>query len=166
MSHVVVTSPDTAKTRAFYEQYLGFRLSDYLSERMCFMRCSTDHHSLAIAQHDNVSVNHVSFEMRGIDEYLRGTGRLIRTGFEPLWGPGRHSAGDNTYAYFQDPNGYVVEYTTELEQILDEDAWQPRIWPTDNEYADQWGTGGSGEDLYALKNKGTPDEGLWTSVPV
>ena len=99
---------------AFYEKHLGFRLSDWLSDRMAFLRCSTEHHSLAIAKRTKVSLNHVSFEMRGIDEYLRGTGRLLRHGHKPLWGPGRHSAGDNTFSYFSDPHGNVVEYTTEL----------------------------------------------------
>jgi catechol 2,3-dioxygenase-like lactoylglutathione lyase family enzyme len=166
LSHVVVNAPNIETTKAFYEDYLGFRLSDWLTDRMCFLRCSSDHHSLAIAQRPASSLNHVSFEMRGIDEYMRGTGRLVRHGHRPLWGPGRHSAGDNTYSYFNDPHGNVVEYTTELEQITDEDAWTPRIWPATSEYSDQWGTAGSGEDLYALKSASEPDAGLWVPAPV
>ena len=53
--------------------------------------------------------------MRGIDEYMRGTGRLLRAGVEKVWGPGRHMAGNNTFSYFLDPHGNTVEYTTELE---------------------------------------------------
>ena len=34
-----------------------------------------------------------------------------------MWGPGRHGPGSNTFAYFQDPNGFVAEYTTALEEI-------------------------------------------------
>jgi len=166
LSHVVFNSTDVPKTMAFYERFLGFRLSDWLGDRMAFMRCSADHHSLAFAQRDRVSLNHVSFEMRGIDEYLRGTGRLVRHGHEPLWGPGRHSAGDNTFSYFADPLGNVVEYTTELAKITDEDAWVPRIWPVTPDYYDQWGTGGGLEDLYALDAIAVTDGGLWTPAPV
>jgi catechol 2,3-dioxygenase-like lactoylglutathione lyase family enzyme len=166
LSHVVINSTDVEKTMSFYETHLGFRLSDWLTDRMVFLRCSTDHHSLAIARRDKVSLNHVSFEMRGVDEYLRGTGRLLRHGHQPLWGPGRHSAGDNTFSYFCDPHGNVVEYTTELEKVHDEDAWTPRVWPSTPEYYDQWGTGGDLEDLIALDVKTEPDPGLWTPAPI
>jgi catechol 2,3-dioxygenase-like lactoylglutathione lyase family enzyme len=166
LSHVVINSTDVNLTKAFYETHLGFRLSDWLSNRMAFMRCSTEHHSLAIAHRDKVSLNHVSFEMRGVDEYLRGTGRLMRHGHKPLWGPGRHSAGDNTFSYFSDPHGNVVEYTTELQRITDEDGWTPCIWPTSPEYYDQWGTAGGLEDLFALDSVTQTDSGLWTPAPV
>ena len=65
--------------------------------------------------------------MRGIDEYMRGTGRLLRAGVEKIWGPGRHMAGNNTFSYFLDPHGNTVEYTTELEQV-DEDTWHPHLY--------------------------------------
>jgi len=166
LSHVVINSTNVQATKAFYEKHLGFRLSDWLTDRMVFLRCSAEHHSLAIAQRTKVTLNHVSFEMRGIDEYLRGTGRLLRHGHRPLWGPGRHSAGDNTFSYFADPHGNVVEYTTELERVLDEDKWTPRIWPATPDYYDQWGTAGGLEDLFALDSVTDTDSGLWIPAPI
>lgn len=165
LSHVVVNSPDVHATKLFYETYLGFRLSDWLEDKMCFMRVRRDHHILAIGQGPHTSLNHVSFEMRGIDEFMRGTGRLIRQGRPPVWGPGRHSAGDNTFSYFTDPVGNVVEYTTELERIEDDQAWRPRTFSTAPEEADQWGTGGPFEPMVpAMLN--TPDKGLWIPSPL
>ena len=49
LSHIVVNSPDAPALVAFYERYFGLRLSDWLEDRMAFLRCSADHHSLAIA---------------------------------------------------------------------------------------------------------------------
>jgi len=166
LSHVVVDTPNVVPLMAFYERYLGMRLSDWLEDRMCFLRCSEDHHSLALAQRGQAGINHVSFEMRDIDEYMRGTGRLVRAGHAPLWGPGRHSAGDNVYSYFAGPDEFVVEYTTALETIPDEDAWIPRIWPAVSDYADRWGTAGPGEDLFALAHRAPADAGLWVPAPV
>jgi len=166
LSHVVVNTTDVPKLQAFYEQHLSFRLSDWLADRMCFLRCGTQHHSFAITRGTDPRLNHISFELRGIDEYLRGTGRLVQAGHPPLWGPGRHSAGDNTYAYFADPDRNVVEYTTELECIADEDTWVPRIWPASRQYADQWGTAGPGEDLFALFGNSGKDNGLWVPPPI
>ncbi len=166
LSHVVLNSPDVQVVKAFYERYFALRLSDWLEDRMCFLRCSDDHHSLAIANNPTAGLNHVSFEMRDIDEYMRGTGRMTRHGHRPLWGPGRHSSGDNVYSYFAGPDDVVVEYTTALEKIPDEDTWVPRVWPATPGYADRWGTAGPGEDLFALWHRTPADPGLWVPPPV
>jgi len=167
LSHVVINSTDVAATKAFYETYLGFRLSDWLGDLMCFMRSGTQHHILAISRAPRVSLNHISFEMRGLDEYMRGSGRLMRAGHRPLWGPGRHGPGDNTFTYFLDPNENVVEYTTELETIEDDEAWEPRVFDsTSPQSQDQWGTGGSmTETMLPVLLKQT-DGGLWTPSPI
>jgi len=166
LSHVVINSTDVVATKQFYETHLGFKLSDWLEDRMCFMRTRIDHHILAISKGPHTSLNHVSFEMRGIDEYMRGSGRLIRAGNKPLWGPGRHGAGDNTFTYFLDPNGNVVEYTTELEKIQDSDAWEPRVFEATPEGADQWGTGGLITEAMIPAMFNDPDKGLWNSSPI
>jgi len=96
--------------------------------------------------------------MRGIDEYMRGNGRMIRAGHTLLWGPGRHGAGDNTFSYFNDVSGNVIEYTTELDLIVDEDAWQPRAWESTREQSDRWGTANN------ITEHLIP--GVWQSSPI
>ena len=91
LSHVVLNSPKPERMLAFYETHLGFRLSDTLNhpemgDIFYFMRCSPQHHSMAIARGPHTSLQHVSFELRGIDEYMFGTGRLIRAGLEEAMG--------------------------------------------------------------------------------
>ncbi|MEU0312117.1 VOC family protein [Nocardioides sp. NPDC006273] len=168
LSHVVINSTDVQATKAFYETHLGFRLSDWLGDLMCFMRSGPQHHILAISRAPSTSLNHISFEMRGVDEYMRGTGRMIRSGHRPLWGPGRHGAGDNTFSYFLDPLDNVIEYTTELETIPDDDTWEPRTFdPMLPETSDQWGTGGAmTEVMLPIMLKQRDDGGLWTPSPL
>jgi catechol 2,3-dioxygenase-like lactoylglutathione lyase family enzyme len=170
LSHLVINSPNPERTVAFYEQHLGFALSDTLSsphmgELMWFLRCSSSHHSIAIARCPHVSLHHASFEMRGLDEYMRGTGRLLRAGVEKIWGPGRHLAGNNTFSYFLDPLGNTVEYTTELEEI-DEDTWHPHLYDlSDPEVADQWGTANQMNEFVAKRSWGDPDA-VFVAPPV
>lgn len=172
LSHVVVNSTDPNRTRDWYARHLGFRLSDTIShpqrgDMMHFMRVNAQHHSMAVARGPHLSLQHISFEMRGLDEYMRGTGRLLRAGVRKLWGPGRHAAGDNTFSYFIDPQGNMVEYTTELEQ-LDEDTWHPHIYdPTDPDVMDQWGTANNPmeEDL-GRHGFNDPDHGAFVAPPV
>ncbi|MFL5995385.1 MAG: VOC family protein, partial [Streptomyces sp.] len=131
-----------------------------------FMRISNQHHSMAVAQGPHTSVHHVSFEMRGVDEYLRGTGRLLRAGVHKVWGPGRHTAGDNTFTYFLDPHGNTVEYTTELESV-DEDTWHPHVYDfSQPEVADQWGTANPMNELVAKESFNDVDPGVFVAPPV
>jgi catechol 2,3-dioxygenase-like lactoylglutathione lyase family enzyme len=171
LSHVVVNSADPDSTRAFYEKHLGFALSDTLmhprmGEMMWFMRVNAWHHSMAIARGPHPSLHHASFEMRGIDEYMRGTGRLLRAGVEKIWGPGRHLAGTNTFSYFLDPHGNTVEYTTELD-LIDEDTWHPHMYDfSDPEVSDQWGTANQMNEFVAQRSFNDPDKGLFVAPPV
>lgn len=171
LSHVVVNSVDPPRTRRFYERHLGLRLSDTIASRhtgdfMYFLRCSPIHHSFAIARGPYVSLHHASFEMRGLEEYMRGTGRLLRAGVPKLWGPGRHLAGDNTFSYFLDPHGNTVEYTTEL-AVVDEDRWHPQVYDLeDPATADQWGTAGPMDEQLAKESRNEPDPGVFVAPPV
>lgn len=172
LSHVVLNSSQPEMMRAWYEKHLGFRLSDtlnhpHLGDIFYFMRCSSQHHSMAIARGPHASLQHASFELRGIEEYMRGSGRVIRAGNRQIWGPGRHLAGDNTFNYFMDPNGNTMEMTTELE-MLDEDTWHPHIYDTqDPQTSDQWGTGGDMDEFIAREMFNDSDnEHLFVAPPV
>jgi len=165
LSHVVLNSTDIDRARDWYTRHLGFRLSDTLGDVMHFMRCNPQHHSLAFTRGPHVSLNHVSFEMRGIDEYMRGSGRVLRAGARLIWGHGRHLAGDNTYSYFWDPHGNTIEYTTEL-AILDEDSWHPHVYDMhDPEVQDQWGTANPLDEVVAKQSFNDPDP-LFQAPPI
>ncbi|MBX3195686.1 MAG: VOC family protein [Microbacteriaceae bacterium] len=171
LSHTVFNSSDLARTLDWYREVLGFRLSDSLVrpdgvDLMHFLRCNDQHHSIAIAQGPHHSLHHVSFEMRGIEEWMRGAGKILRAGTRMIWGPGRHNAGDNTFAYFLSPAGNTIEYTTEL-AILDEDSWHPsRMDISDLSTQDQWGTAQEMSELIARESFNDIDKGLFVAPPV
>jgi catechol 2,3-dioxygenase-like lactoylglutathione lyase family enzyme len=164
VSHVVLNSPDLKATEAFYRDVLGFRVSDYYVDRMSFMRCATDHHSIGLQQNVHSSVNHVAFEMPDMDSYMRGIGRLKQNGMVPTWGPGRHGPGNNPFAYFVSPSGFVIEYTCELDQI-DEATHvaQEWIWG-DPETGDRWMTAGPATPAMRTIMLGRPDRGFPADV--
>jgi catechol 2,3-dioxygenase-like lactoylglutathione lyase family enzyme len=145
ISHVVLNSSGagTSEQVAFFIDALGFRLSDS-THMMEFLRCSADHHSVAIFRNKGPSLNHVAYEVPSIDGLMRGAGRVKNNGFDIEWGIGRHGPGNNVFSYFIEPDGFVTEYTTELDQLDDathvpQDAqyWQ-KVVPT----PDRWGTAG------------------------
>lgn len=158
LSHIVLHSPDIKGLLKFYEDVLGFKVSDWIGEFMVFLRCNRAHHRLAI-MNGPPSLNHVAFDVTSVDEMMRGLARMTREGVTLSWGPGRHTAGQNTFTYYLTPNGNAVEYTSDLEMV-DEDHWQPTTYAMRPDLVDQWGTGRiiPGNVPHQTKDA---DKGLW-----
>ena len=143
LAHAVLNSHDVAAALPFYENALGFRLSDR-TRIMAFLRLpakpSGDHHSIALADADNDCLNHIAFVMPSLESVMRGGGRMKDAGYGIEWGPGRHGPGDNAFNYFIGPSGFAIEYTADVEQV--DDSYQVRgpedwTWPAGR--SDQWG---------------------------
>lgn len=139
VSHVVFNSSDNAALADWYCTALGFRVTDWLEDKLVFMTTSRYHHQVALAATPEPGLNHVAYECADIDDFMRATGRAMRHGHEILWGPGRHGPGDNAFAYFRSPAGFVCEFTTEL-AVADSPDWVVRTWEAVPEQSDLWGT--------------------------
>jgi len=159
VSHVVLNSPDMDGVADWYCDVLGFRISDYSADQMVFLRCDAEHHAIALVRGAYASVNHVAFEMPTLDEFMRGIGRMKQKGHLPTWGPGRHGPGNNPFAYFVSPSGFVIEFTSEVQQI-DEATHEPQVWPRDDpEKMDRWMTAGPPTAAQRAVMQGRPDPG-------
>ncbi len=160
VGHVVLNTPDMEGVQQFYSDILGFRVSDYSADQMVFLRCNSDHHSIALVRGAYASVNHVAFEMASIDEFMRGIGRMKQKGHVPTWGPGRHGPGNNPFAYFVSPSGFVIEFTSEVQQI-DEATHEAKVWSrADPEAMDRWMTAGPPTPAQRAVMQGRPDPGF------
>jgi catechol 2,3-dioxygenase-like lactoylglutathione lyase family enzyme len=165
IAHVVLNTVDIDAACAFYSGVLGMRVSDWSEHQMAFLRCNADHHVIAFNQAPWTSINHVAYEMASVDHFMRGVGRLRHHAQLPLWGPGRHGPGNNTFSYFADPAGLVCEYTSEVDQVT-EDAWLCRVWRRTPELADLWGTAGPPSADVRTHMAGAPDPGYFARASV
>jgi len=139
LAHAVLNSHDVDATQKFMEEALDFSLSDR-TRIMAFMRCNSDHHSIAIGITDNDALNHIAFLMPDLESVMRGAGRMKDAGYATHWGPGRHGPGDNAFNYFIGPFDIVIEYTAEVQQIDDSyQVGQPSDWTWPPGRVDQWG---------------------------
>ena len=139
LSHVNLNSVATDAATGFFEEVLGFRLSDR-TKQMAFIRCNGDHHAIVFNDAPVNGLNHIAFMMPALEGVMLGSGRMVDHGFPIAWGVGRHGPGDNVFAYFIDPFGIVLEYTAEVLQV--DDLYVPRgpsewTWPPNR--TDQWG---------------------------
>lgn len=160
LAHIVLNTVDIDAVAEFYTTVLGMRISDWSEHQMVFLRVGGDHHVIAFNQAQWTSVNHVAYEMPSIDHFMRGIGRLKHNGLSPIWGPGRHGPGNNTFSYFTDPAGLVCEYTSEVQQI-DEDSYICRVWRRTPELSDQWGFAGPPSTDARAHMAGVADPGGW-----
>ena len=154
LAHVVMNSHDTAAAQSFYEEALGFRLSDR-TRIMAFMRCNADHHSIALADADNDCLNHIAFMMTDLDSVMKGGGRMKDAGYPIHWGPGRHGPGNNLFNYFLGPFDFAIEYTAEVAQVDDTyRTGRPEDWKWPPGRIDHWGIGaGPSADLKAAQRR-------------
>jgi catechol 2,3-dioxygenase-like lactoylglutathione lyase family enzyme len=128
LNHAVLRVTKYEETKRFYADVLGFRLSDETENLMAFMRCNVNHHSLAFVNSDRANLHHIAYTVEDWSALAVGIKTLGDAGVCRIWGPGRHGPGDNVFSYYQDPDGHVVEYTCEIQQITDEAAWVPKVW--------------------------------------
>lgn len=142
ISHIVLHSPNHKALVDWFVDVLGFRVSDWLGDFMCFLRCNSAHHRLAILP-GPPSLNHVAYDMPSLDDMMAGISRLKQAGTDIRWGPGRHTAGNNTFSYFTTPAGFAVEYTAELEHV-DFETHEPKVHVPGPKVMDQWGIGVGG----------------------
>ncbi len=156
ISHIVLHSPRHKEAVQFFIDVLGFRLSDWIGDFMAFLRCNAWHHRIAFLP-GPPCLNHVAYDMHGVDDVMRGVSRLKSHGVDIRWGPGRHTAGDNVFSYFVSPGGFAVEYTAELERV-DEASWTPQVYAPTPQIMDQWGVGVGGPQTMP---EPVPDPGLF-----
>ncbi len=140
LSHVVLNSPQREAQSEQFIDFLGFKLSDRTGY-MDFIRCSSDHHAIAYTAINRPTVNHCAFEVPSHDALMHASGRMKRAGYPVEWGVGRHGPGDNIFAYFIDPNEYVIEYTAEVQQVDDSyKVGMPEDWVRPADFnGDGWG---------------------------
>lgn len=150
MGHVALLCKDFPATLAFYQDVLGFKISDSYwagapkNTIAAFMHCGlgerwTDHHTLAlITAQDGVSrFDHSAFEVIDLDDLMQGNAWLKQRDYPHAWGVGRHIQGSQIFDYWRDPFGHKVEHWTDGDLV--NDSTPAFSAPLTNGELSQWG---------------------------
>ncbi|MDQ4408818.1 MULTISPECIES: VOC family protein [unclassified Rhizobium] len=128
MDHINLITPDPEATRAQLTRIAGLRLSERLvNDSLSWMYGGNrQHHILGLVK-GQVGVHHYSFEFAEFGQYLKLGDLLDRFDKQILWGPGRHRPGDNTYAYYTDASGAMVECSGAMAMVADDASFSPNV---------------------------------------
>ena len=126
LAHIVLQVSDLERSLLFYTQVLGFKVTEIYSEDLqpggfAFLRCHTDHHSVALfgagsGRSKHAELHHVAFEVGSLDEVFAVRERL-REHSVTITFEGRRRAGCQIAVEFLDPDGHCLEVYWGLDQI-------------------------------------------------
>lgn len=124
--HFVLGTPRFTEATAFYFDGLGFKVSDQILNGIAtFGRIESDHHNLLIQPGPTSYINHYAMEMDDIDAIGKAGQSIVDEAPDSsVVGVGRHFLGSNVFWYFLDPAGTMFELFSDIDQIVDDEAWE------------------------------------------
>jgi catechol 2,3-dioxygenase-like lactoylglutathione lyase family enzyme len=136
LSHVLLFTSDVTRSRKFYADTVGLRLSDHSGDGIAFMHGahSSDHHMLAFAKSDGPGLHHSSWDVASIDEVGLGMEQMTSKGHTYGWGVGRHVVGSNYIYYARDPWGSFAEYSHDIDFIPADIDWRAKDHPPEDAF--------------------------------
>jgi len=142
IQHIGLATPDVTRMLKFYVDVLGFRVSDVMGDdEFVWLRSDHLHHSLALVRRQNQrGLDHYSFDIAGWSEFKTWCDHLARQDVSVVWGPGRHGPGNNLFIMFRDSEGFLLEFSAEMELYWDDVTRQdPRRWQYVGRSVSLWG---------------------------
>ena len=137
LGHVVFYVSDTERTTKFWTEVIGFQVSDRNEHGMVFLRCGSDHHTIALVpakeRHDlpkrgQLGFDHCALEVGRVRELLKIRDFLRSKGVKIVY-EGRRGPGCNPGIEFLDPDGFTIELYACMDQI----GWDGKSRP-----AEEW----------------------------
>lgn len=141
LQHAVKGTPNLEQVIAFWLK-LGFVLSDEVMDdkgalTAAFARSDEEHHAVAAFRTKDPRFDHFSMETKCWNDIRDWADHLATMRIKVGWGPGRHGPGNNLFFMLPDPDGNMVELSSEIE-LMERDM-PARQWPHEEYTLNKWG---------------------------
>ena len=141
LGHIVLFVADERAAVEFYQEGLGFRLSDHITMgpeghqiNLTFLHCNPRHHTLALAPVPvPKKLNHIMLEVTNLDDVGLGLDRATAQSTPISSSIGCHTNDKMVSFYMKTPSGFNIEYGFGGIEI-DDATWQtttydrPSVW--------------------------------------
>jgi 2,3-dihydroxybiphenyl 1,2-dioxygenase len=126
VGHVVLTCEKIEQVMPFYQEVLGFRLSDYTLApfKAYFFHINSRHHSLAMVETGKNGIHHLMVELFSFDDVGQGYDLANGDPERVAVTLGRHTNDLMTSFYAHTPSNFMMEYGWGGQDI-DPQTWQP-----------------------------------------
>ena len=145
LGHIVLMVDEEAASRRFYEEGLGFKLSDTITMgtppqalELTFLHCNTRHHTVALAPVPGLPkrLNHIMVQVDSLD-VVGATLDLVRDREIPLSTQlGKHTNDHMTSFYMQTPSGFDIEFGFGARNV-DDATWEVGHYDSGSEWGHQ-----------------------------
>jgi len=136
VGHAVLVSKDAEQSARFYQDVLGFSVTDYIiwdELDAIFLHCNPRHHSLALMNEcygmKSGDMNHFMLETLGLDDVGRAYDIVRGRGLPLILSLGQHSNDRMTSFYMKTPSGFSMEYGWGG-LLVDDAVWRVRNYST------------------------------------
>ena len=126
LGHIVLMVPELEPAVRFYQDVLGFRISDYMTApfKATFLHTNPRHHSLALLEVGVSALHHFMVELEDVDDVGRGYDLVQAEGIEVARTLGRHTNDRMISFYARTPSGFELEYGWGG-CLVDDASWEP-----------------------------------------
>ena len=126
MGHAVLTVERVEPVIVFYQDVLGFRLSDYILSpfKAYFFHVNPRHHSFAVIESGRNGLHHLMMELYSLDDVGQGYDLALGKPDGIATTLGRHTNDFMTSFYARTPSDFFLEYGWGG-RCIDVEAWQP-----------------------------------------
>ena len=140
LGHAVLMVADFERALAFYQDMLGFGISDFIRSplKAAFLHVNSRHHSVALFEHPRQGLHHLMMELYSLDDVGQGYDRALAAEERIAVTLGRHPNDYMTSFYMRSPSNFLVEFGWGAREV-DVATWQPQEMST---IASFWGHDG------------------------
>lgn len=137
--HAAWATGNFDESTAFYQQVLGFKVSDWVEQRAGFFRAANRyHHSLVLIRGQRPVFNHFCIQVESLDDVMRARHNAVKGGVKLRDDLLRHAPSGSVGFYMKDEaRGYAVEFCTGHPQ-LDDATHRPRVLQSAPETLNVW----------------------------
>src|SRR6266508_1898564 len=126
LGHVGIFVRDVEKSRKFYTEILGFKVSDINEQGIVFLRCGNDHHDTVLvplpradgqaSSQERREVQQIAYEVDRVEDLREALKYLQEKGVPIVTGLRQRGPGNDKTIDFLDPDGNVIQLFCEIDR--------------------------------------------------